>query len=271
MEGDDGLRKVECLRGRLLAERLASRVAKADAEQIGNKLTELENQLRAEIKSRNRAEKRLKFVLKKLESMNISCVSEDSEHSRSLEKTDVSPVSSTGSSGTKKPEDGAAEALTTKFAKCDMIEESLQKTKRPMISRDLEEDNVSSNQSHYSPKEESSSSSSPENAGSEDPRQIEESSRSHGNSNTDDFSICPSLKSCVEKEDSYEGNSDQILDDCVDDSLALVPVDFPKESQRADPIIVNASVEEVLDALRRAREKIQWSMERRHMVQVGSK
>ncbi|KAL6998326.1 hypothetical protein U1Q18_008450 [Sarracenia purpurea var. burkii] len=77
----------------------------------------------------------------------------DSEHSRSLEKIDISPVSSTGPSGTKKPEDGAAEALTTKFAKCDMIEESLQKMKRLTISRDLEEDNVSSNQSHYSPKE----------------------------------------------------------------------------------------------------------------------
>ncbi|KAL7002002.1 hypothetical protein U1Q18_003150, partial [Sarracenia purpurea var. burkii] len=168
---------------------------RADAEEIGNKLTELENQLRAKIKSRNRAEKRLKFVLKKIEYVNISCVLEDSEHSRSLEKTGVSPVSSTCPSGTKKPEDGAVEALTTKFAKCDMIEESLHKIKHPMISRDLEEDNVSSNQSHYSLKEESSSSSSLENSSSEDPRQIEESSRSHGNSNTNDVSICPTLKS----------------------------------------------------------------------------
>lgn len=38
MEGDDGLRTVECLRGRLLAERQASRTAKEDAELMGNKV-----------------------------------------------------------------------------------------------------------------------------------------------------------------------------------------------------------------------------------------
>lgn len=38
MEGDDGVRTVECLRGRLLAERQASRVAKENAERLGNKV-----------------------------------------------------------------------------------------------------------------------------------------------------------------------------------------------------------------------------------------
>lgn len=38
MEGDDGLRTLECLRGRLLAERQASRTAKEDAEIMGNKV-----------------------------------------------------------------------------------------------------------------------------------------------------------------------------------------------------------------------------------------
>lgn len=38
MEGDGGLRTLECLRGRLLAERQASRVAKEDAELMGNKV-----------------------------------------------------------------------------------------------------------------------------------------------------------------------------------------------------------------------------------------
>ena len=38
MEGDDGLRTVECLRGRLLAERQASKTAKEDAEFLGNKV-----------------------------------------------------------------------------------------------------------------------------------------------------------------------------------------------------------------------------------------
>ena len=38
MEGDDGLRTVECLRGRLFAERQASKTAKEDAELMGNKV-----------------------------------------------------------------------------------------------------------------------------------------------------------------------------------------------------------------------------------------
>jgi hypothetical protein len=38
MEGDGGLRTVECLRGRLVAERQASRLAKENAELLGNKV-----------------------------------------------------------------------------------------------------------------------------------------------------------------------------------------------------------------------------------------
>lgn len=38
MEGDEGLRTVDCLRGRLLAERAASRVAKEEAEIMGNRV-----------------------------------------------------------------------------------------------------------------------------------------------------------------------------------------------------------------------------------------
>lgn len=38
MEGED-LRTVECLRGRLLAERMASKVAKEYADQMGNKVS----------------------------------------------------------------------------------------------------------------------------------------------------------------------------------------------------------------------------------------
>lgn len=39
MEGDEGMKTLECLRGRLLAERQASRVAKEDAEFMGKKVT----------------------------------------------------------------------------------------------------------------------------------------------------------------------------------------------------------------------------------------
>ena len=38
MEGDKDLRTLECLRGRLLAERQASRLAKEDSERMGNKV-----------------------------------------------------------------------------------------------------------------------------------------------------------------------------------------------------------------------------------------
>lgn len=66
--------------------------------------------------------------------------------------------------------------------------------------------------------------------------------------------------------------SDQAQDDYVDNSLALVPVDLPMESRPPDPVIVNASVRDVLDALRNAREKLQLSMAiRSHMIKVGSK
>ncbi|KAL7248222.1 hypothetical protein ACSBR2_003017 [Camellia fascicularis] len=155
MEGEDGLRTTECLRGRLLAERAASRAAKEDAEQLGNKLIELENQLRLETKSRNREEKRLKFLIKKLESLNVSYVSEDSEHSSMVEKSDMSSVSSSSSPKTQ----------ITNTVKCDTEEESVAKMKCPAISQDLE-DNVSqststvvSNQGHCSAIEGSLSSS----------------------------------------------------------------------------------------------------------------
>ncbi|MCE0481795.1 hypothetical protein HAX54_039867 [Datura stramonium] len=81
MGKEDGSRTVECLRGRLIAERAASRKAKEDAQLMGNKLIELETKLREETRSRNKAEKKLNFFMKKLESMNISYVSDESEHS----------------------------------------------------------------------------------------------------------------------------------------------------------------------------------------------
>ncbi|KAM0003732.1 hypothetical protein Hdeb2414_s0272g00853501 [Helianthus debilis subsp. tardiflorus] len=96
LDKDEGLRTVECLRGRLLAERAASKAANDKSEQIGKKVTELEKQLKMEIKSRNKAEKRLKFLMKKLESLNISYVSGD-ECSSISERSEISSVSSSKS------------------------------------------------------------------------------------------------------------------------------------------------------------------------------
>ncbi|MBA0731087.1 hypothetical protein Golax_020404 [Gossypium laxum] len=61
MERDEGLRTLKCLRGRLLAERQASKTAKEDAELMGNKVIELEKKLKEETKVMNKAEKRLKL------------------------------------------------------------------------------------------------------------------------------------------------------------------------------------------------------------------
>ncbi|KAK8685361.1 hypothetical protein V6N13_041364 [Hibiscus sabdariffa] len=71
MESEEGLKTVECLRGRLLAERQASHNAKQDAELMGHKLMELEKELKEETKLRNKAERRLKLLRKKLESLKL--------------------------------------------------------------------------------------------------------------------------------------------------------------------------------------------------------
>ncbi|KAK7267575.1 hypothetical protein RIF29_20253 [Crotalaria pallida] len=106
IEGDEGLNlnTVECLRGRLLAERQASRVAKEDAESMGSKLVELEKLLRQEIKLRDKAERKLNFLKKKLESLNAPSMSGQSEHSDSSEKCENSSGSSSIISISKYPQ-----------------------------------------------------------------------------------------------------------------------------------------------------------------------
>ncbi|PIA38784.1 hypothetical protein AQUCO_02700171v1 [Aquilegia coerulea] len=95
LEQDQCLWTVECLRGRLLAERVASKAGKQDAEFIQNKLLELEQKLRLEIKAKDKAEKKLKFLMGKLESLKVSHLQ---NHSSSVH-SEVSSCSSTASSG----------------------------------------------------------------------------------------------------------------------------------------------------------------------------
>ncbi|KAL7170005.1 hypothetical protein ACSBR2_034958 [Camellia fascicularis] len=248
MEGEDGLRTLECLRGRLLAERVSSRIATENADHMENIVMEIENQLRVEIKSRNRAEKKLKLVLKKLESLNISFGSEESEHSSFMEKSEISSVSS------KEPdEDKDPKTQITNPEKCEIEESVVKKRNCPVVSQDLEDNNVSSNQ-----------------ACSEEHSEVEWSQNCN---DPKTYDLSSSILRClVEKGDINGGSNDQAEDDYVDNSLALVPIDLQKATtQPIDPPIVNASVKEVLDALRHAREKLQWSMERRHILQAGSK
>ncbi|XP_034573487.1 uncharacterized protein [Setaria viridis] len=97
-EGGGGMRTVECLRGRLLAERVASKAAKEEADQLAKRLDELEKQLADEVKVRNKAERRLRRAIKKLESLKILDVE--------LSDGSISSLSSNGQSAHRAPEVG---------------------------------------------------------------------------------------------------------------------------------------------------------------------
>jgi hypothetical protein len=136
------MRTVECLRGRLLAERVASKAAKEDADQLtkrvhpyifisyllqqhipycstlflvsigshtnrtifsvdfdgrfGSQLDELEKKLAGEVRVRNRAERRLRRAIKKLESLKILDVE--------LSEGSIGSLSSNGRSDHQAPE-----------------------------------------------------------------------------------------------------------------------------------------------------------------------
>ncbi|KAI3968914.1 hypothetical protein MKW92_042756 [Papaver armeniacum] len=109
-EGENNLRTLECLRGRLLAERVASKAAKDDAEFMENKLMELEKQLSTETELRNKAEKKLKLLMKKMKSMNIA----------SLLKSSTSTSSDLGEPGKQN-----SDSQISKLVKCSMSQEGI--------------------------------------------------------------------------------------------------------------------------------------------------
>ncbi|XP_010553311.1 PREDICTED: uncharacterized protein LOC104823441 [Tarenaya hassleriana] len=124
MEKDEeGLRTVECLRGRLLAERHDSRTAKEEAELMTIKIAELEANLKEEIKLRERAERRLGFLMKKLESLNGSRNIERSDQSSSAELSAASCVSSVVSSKENDQEANTQITNPDKTRVCDDLEE----------------------------------------------------------------------------------------------------------------------------------------------------
>ncbi|KAH0930430.1 hypothetical protein HID58_016157, partial [Brassica napus] len=101
-EEKEGLRTVECLRGRLLAERQVSRFVKDEADLITRKMEELEKHLKEEIRLREKAEKRLKFLMKKLVSIKGSRSFEGSDQ---LSSSEVSCLSSVSTSASKLEEE----------------------------------------------------------------------------------------------------------------------------------------------------------------------
>nr|GMD31800.1 myosin heavy chain, cardiac muscle isoform-like isoform X2 [Ipomoea batatas] len=226
MGEEDALRTVDCLRGRLLAERVASKNAKEEAQLMGNKLIELENRLKEETKSRNRAEKRLKFLMKKLQSINVAFVSDESENSCLTEGSEVSSASYTACSTSKDLEDKMPRIETACSSEGDSPE--------PM-----------------------------------------ENAKSDNNENTEaDSKKCEKVEHCnmnnLETSTEEKEVNDLDREESVDNSLALVPVDdLPKPKQAIDPAVLDATVRDVLDSLRHAKEKLQNQMERRRMITVG--
>lgn len=241
IEEEDSLRKMECLRGRLLAERVASRIAKQEAQNMGNKMIELETKLKEETKSRNKAEKKLKFLIKKLESKSISYnISDDNECQESVGSTKSSyeNVGNNCSSLCCLDSHKMLPHSCQIFQKYTIFEE-LNKYSETLLKNSS---NIASSQDN-------------ENA----------SGKEHcAKSREFEFSISDgnSLKSSIEEEEKNEGNQ-------VDNSLALVPMENPKTKQNIDPIVLDATVREVLDALRHAREKLQTQMERRQMIKAS--
>ncbi|CAA0842885.1 Unknown protein [Striga hermonthica] len=241
MEADESVRTVNCLRGRLLAERLASRNANMEAEQLGAKLMELENHLKQEAKSRNRAEKKLRFLMKKLQSMNISHVaSDESEYYSGLGgKSDISSPSSTASS-----------LSSTQQSKQDGKSEKGPQNLHPKIY----DDNNSSTTQGDADSEKSSHLGS--NQDFNDPKMDEQSDICYA-------SFRFSTNDCLKEEDDQ---------DEVDNTKALVAVDqTPQKNPAIDPEVLDSTVKQVLDALRRAREQLQSSIEKRrvNMIRVG--
>ncbi|KAK4377669.1 hypothetical protein RND71_003965 [Anisodus tanguticus] len=254
MEKEDGLRTVGCLRGRLIAERAASRKAKEDAELMANKLIELETKLRVETRSRNKAEKKLKYFMKKLESMNISYVSDESEQSNLLDKSEISCVTSTTTSINTKVSEDKEQNSQFKGSVGSEFQDSIGSTKcSSEYSINLEQNAL--HMTIFS-KDYDSHSRGEENVGKSSEFEF----------TTSDANSSKSLS----QEEGENGEDEMNLQkDDVNNSLALVPVDLSKPKERIDPIVLDATIREVLDALRHAKERLQSRMERGRTIKVG--
>ncbi|KAL1541246.1 hypothetical protein AAHA92_25494 [Salvia divinorum] len=272
MEGEDSVRTVDCLRGRLLAERAASKIAKEEELQLENKLMELEKLLKQEAKSRNKAEKRLKFLMKKLESMKSSHCSDESEYISS------NPCSITKEEQELKEEKDLIDTQNCSFNLSDdssiaegaSISCAIEFKGRIVEQRnDTFEDSSSAASEKWSSNMDQGSIRSSADEGIKQSNGLFENSLSsasdqHSSLNMDQQSgvCCHSFRSCAD-EQGQDYNSQ------VDDSMALVVVDMSQRTHRIDPEALDASVREVLDTLRRAKEELQSSMVRRRMKMIG--
>ncbi|KAD5961773.1 hypothetical protein E3N88_13246 [Mikania micrantha] len=257
MEEDEGLRTVECLRGRLLAERAASKAANDESEQISKKVvTELENQLKMEIKSRNKAVKKLKFLMKKLDSLKSSYVSAD-ETSSFSEKSKISSVSSSKS----QQQIELQKDQISKRQNCPSPEDnlgSLDDTIFVNFNENLIQSGTKDGGEDDSKKE--------DNNGSKYHSTKNNNYKEESNQDIDEDVDNSMALVMVEKIGTLTPRNDEDQEDTFDTSMALVVVDSMVKEYNQDVSISNESVKDVLDALRYARESLQTSMDmRRHM------
>lgn len=90
--------------------------------------------------------------MKKLESLNIFYVSDESETSSFMEKSEISSISSTASSFTKQEEeDKEPQTKITNSTKCEIKEPLKKKIESPLVSENMEQtvpQTVCSDQGH---------------------------------------------------------------------------------------------------------------------------
>ncbi|KAM3288115.1 hypothetical protein P3S67_021545 [Capsicum chacoense] len=189
--------------------------------------------------------------MKKLESMNMSYVSDESEHSSLFDKSEISSV--TFSEDKEQSSQFQDSIGSTKCSSEYLVEHS-----QEHISQE-KSINFKQNalQIAIFRKDDDNNSKGREVLG-----KSSELDFSNSDSN--------SSKISVQEEEGKNGEDERdFQEDNVNNSLALVPIDLPKPKETIDPIVLDATVREVLDALRHAKEKLQTRMERGRTIKVG--
>ncbi|KAJ0771498.1 hypothetical protein HanPI659440_Chr07g0269781 [Helianthus annuus] len=268
LDKDEGLRTVECLRGRLLAERAASKAANDESEQIGKKVTELEKQLKMEIKSRNKAEKRLKFLMKKLESLNISYVSGD-ECSSISERSEISSVSSSKSQHQmelqKTQISNISKSVTDthisgKRHNCPLDEGDLGSFDEGISGNSNDNESKKVGDEDFLKKEDDNGSNYYSTKNKSDNEEQKDQDKYH---NVDNSMALVLVENKVTMTPSKDEDHHE---DIYDTSMALVVVDSKVKEEKQDVSISNGNVKDALDALRHARESLQASIDMRRNV-----
>ncbi|XP_077253204.1 uncharacterized protein LOC143892463 isoform X2 [Tasmannia lanceolata] len=261
---DDGSGTVDCLRGRLLAERGASRAAKEEAKLMEEKVVELERELKREIGSKKRAEKKLKFVTKKLESL---------KHSSTLGQLNLSETKGSISSKEKKTDLHTAEPKKCK------TERKMGEIKEELITEDFILDHsstIAADSVHQMPSYKESSSS----VDTAHYCKNEESSKFKDNLSSEEFLNYSPRQSSVHREelehaqdqmgsgqaqDQMKSGQEQYQMEYVENPLALVSASIWTEPKACEQQS-NNNIHEVLVALRHAKEILQSSMGRRATI-----